>query len=276
MTETESEISKFFFRHPDTAAYEQNLNSLIVSPAQGERLEVHAITKGQRYRIQGLAYNGRGDEVQRVEVSLDEGKSWLYCIRSFPKAPLRHGRKFWTWCFWHVEVDTGDLVKAKGITVRCFDVKKMPQPEKPIWNLLGTMNNCQYTVRSEFVNDEKPHFLFRHPVEPASGEGGWMTESEENKVADAEQKTGAPAKEFTRAEIEKHDSQQDCWIVVDGRVYDATSVLDWHPGGAAAVMTHAGRVHQETTTEFSSIHDGYAYQKLNGELPWLPKSSSGH
>lgn len=265
VTDTESEIAKFFFQHPDTAAYEQYLNSIIVSPAQGEVVRISDIKQGRPYRIQGLAYNGRGDQVQRVEVSLDNGQSWLYCIRSFPKAPLRHGRKFWTWCFWHVDVDIGDLVRAVGITVRCFDVKKMPQPERPIWNLLGTMNNCQYTVRSEFVNDQNPHFLFRHPVEPGSGNGGWMNESEENKLNDAEQKTSAPSKQFTRAEIEKHDSKEDCWIVVDGRVYDATSVLSWHPGGAAAVMTHAGRVHQETSTEFSSIHDGYAYEKLNGK-----------
>lgn len=52
-----------------------------------------------------------------------------------------------------------------------------------------------------------------------------MKESSEVKIADAEKKTDAPAKQFTRAEIEKHDKKQDCWIVVDNRVYDATSVL---------------------------------------------------
>ena len=51
-----------------------------------------------------------------------------------------------------------------------------------------------------------------------------------------------------------------------GKVYDATSVLDWHPGGAATILGHAGQVHQDTSNEFESIHDGYAYQKLSGEL----------
>lgn len=53
--------------------------------------------------------------------------------------------------------------------------------------------------------------------------------------------------------------------MVDNKVYDATSVLDWHPGGKAAVMSHAGKVHAETSSEFESIHDGYAYQKLKGK-----------
>lgn len=191
-------------------------------------------------------------------------------MRKFPEAPIRHGKKFWTWCFWHVDVDIGELVRAPGITVRAFDVKKMTQPEQPVWNILGTMNNAQYTVRPEIVYDPAARILFRHPVEPANGEGGWMKNSTKSQTSDAEQKTDASVKQFTRAEIEKHDSEQDCWIVVDNRVYDATGVLGWHPGGAAAIMPHAGRVHQETTDEFSSIHDEYAYQKLNG------KSSSFH
>jgi cytochrome b involved in lipid metabolism len=38
------------------------------------------------------------------------------------------------------------------------------------------------------------------------------------------------------AEIEKHNKDNDCWIVINGKVYDATSVLDWHPGGKAKLV----------------------------------------
>lgn len=53
--------------------------------------------------------------------------------------------------------------------------------------------------------------------------------------------------------------------------------MDWHPGGAAAIIGHAGRVHQDTSDEFESIHDGFAYQKLGGEflvIQTLPSSST--
>lgn len=129
------------------------------------------------------------------------------------------------------------------------------------------MNNCWYVVKPEIIEDSEdgiPAILFRHPVEPGTGEGGWLKESTEFQIENAKQAGGGSQKQFTREEIEKHDKENDCWIVIDGKVYDATSVLDWHPGGKAAVLGHAGKVHQETSDEFNSIHDGYAHQKLNG------------
>ncbi len=134
---------------------------------------------------------------------------------------------------------------------------------------LGMMNNCWYVVRPEIIETSDsgvPEILFRHPCEPGTGEEGWMQPSVELQIANAKQAAAGPSKQFTREEIEKHDNENDCWLVIDGKVYDATSVLDWHPGGKAAVLGHAGKVHQETSNEFASIHDGYAYQKLNGKM----------
>lgn len=131
------------------------------------------------------------------------------------------------------------------------------------------MNNCWYIVRPEIVEDddnEAPAVMFRHPTEPGTGTGGWMKPSANVRVNDAKQSSGTPEKQFTREEIEKHDKENDCWIVVDGKVYDATSVLEWHPGGKATILGQAGRMSQEATEAFESIHDGYAYQKLNGEF----------
>ena len=101
-----------------------------------------------------------------------------------------------------------------------------------------------------------------------------MKPSVENQIAAAKQEAGAPEKQFTREEIEKHDKEDDCWIVVDNKVYDATSVLDWHPGGKAAVMGHAGKVHAETSNEFEGIHDDYAYQKLNGKAKFQTETNT--
>jgi nitrate reductase (NAD(P)H) len=133
---------------------------------------------------------------------------------------------------------------------------------------MGMMNNCYYIVKPSIIQDDDsdtPSILYRHPVEPGTADGGWMQPSVENQIAKAKQDAGAPQKQFTREEIEKHNEENDCWIVVDNKVYDATSVLEWHPGGKAAVLSHAGKVHAETSNEFESIHDGYAYQKLKGK-----------
>lgn len=266
ITDKDGPFAKTMFAHPDSACNEQNLNSVIVRPAQGEKLPLATkAQKGQTYRIEGYAYDGGGHEVQRVEVSLDGGETWLYCIRKLPDYPVRHGNKFWTWLHWHVDVSILHLLQAKSICVRAFNVFKNTQPQTLAWNIMGMMNNCWYTVKTEFHQDDEDSdisVLFRHPVDP-SGDGGWMKPSIENQFEAIKQKSGNPQKQFTREEIEKHDKDDDCWLVIDNTVYDATSVLDWHPGGKAAIVGHAGKVHQQTTEQFSSVHDGYAYQKLN-------------
>ncbi|KAJ4118739.1 hypothetical protein NW768_010800 [Fusarium equiseti] len=265
VTEKDGPFAETLFHHPDTACNEQNLNSVIVKPAQGETIPLDHAKKGESYRIEGYAYDGGGHEVQRVEVSLDDGQTWLYCIRKFPDYPIRHGNKFWTWLHWHVDVELSHLVRAKSIMCRCFNVFKNTQPREPSWNVMGMMNNCWYTVYPEITETEDSEtaaILFRHPVEPGTKDGGWMKPSVENRIAEVKQQAGTPQKKFTREEIEKHNTQDDCWLVVDNKVYDVTSVLDWHPGGAAAILGHAGKVHQQTSDEFASIHDDYAYKKL--------------
>ncbi|KAJ5815359.1 hypothetical protein N7474_007136 [Penicillium riverlandense] len=262
----DSEFSHTMFHHPSTACNEQNLNSVIVKPAHGEKIPLSNLKKDRSYRIEGLAYDGGGHEIQRVEVSLDGGENWLYCVRKFPEYPLRHGKKFWTWLHWYVDVGMPHLVRAKSITVRCFNVFKNTQPERPAWNLMGMMNNCWYIVQPEIQCDEETGcsaLFFRHPCEPGTGKGGWVQPSVENRMEDLKQQVSSPQKQFTRQEIENHNTDGDCWIVINDKVYDATSVLSWHPGGKAAIMSHAGRVHVDTTDEFESIHDDYAQQKLN-------------
>lgn len=44
------------------------------------------------------------------------------------------------------------------------------------------------------------------------------------------------------AEVAKHSNKQSCWIVVDSNVYDVTSFLPEHPGGAAVILKNAGAV----------------------------------
>ena len=37
-------------------------------------------------------------------------------------------------------------------------------------------------------------------------------------------------KVFSLEEVAAHNSAKDCWIAVDGKVYDVTKFLDSHPG----------------------------------------------
>lgn len=61
----------------------------------------------------------------------------IHLTMKFPDAPIRHGNKYWTWLHWHVDVEIAHLLRAKSITVRCFNVFKNTQPERPNWNVMG-------------------------------------------------------------------------------------------------------------------------------------------
>lgn len=46
MAEKDGEFARALFRHPDTACKKQNLNSIIVKPAQGEEIPLTAARRG--------------------------------------------------------------------------------------------------------------------------------------------------------------------------------------------------------------------------------------
>lgn len=46
---------------------------------------------------------------------------------------------------------------------------------------------------------------------------------------------------FTLAEVAKHNSRDDCWLIIDGQVHDATAWLASHPGGKNILATFAGK-----------------------------------
>ena len=79
--------------HVDEIAI-QVLQSIICKPAHEERLELpdEDALEGT-YTVQGFAFNGGGYRIERVELSLDGGKTWRWCFRHFVDSPLRCASK---------------------------------------------------------------------------------------------------------------------------------------------------------------------------------------
>jgi len=224
--------------------YELNLNSAILQPFHGETLAIDDPTKV--VKVIGYAYDGGGRRVVRVEVTLDDGDSWLQCEIWYPPQDVpRHGTKYWTMCRWKVDIPMWKLAAAKEMAVRAHNASMNTQPEHVTWNLLGMMNNAWYRVR--VVREEAFKIKILHPVsDTVEQPKGWYEKSpikyEEFHV---------PAITYSAKEVARHNVKSDCWIIVDDKIYDVTAFLDQHPGGSAPILAHAGT---DVTELFYTIH----------------------
>ena len=95
-------------------------------------------------------------------------------------------------------------------------------------------------------------------------------------------------KQFTAAEVAKHSSRDDLWIVIDGvvcvlfarrrrgsatlaltprkpphRRYDLSKFIDLHPGGASVLKTVAG---QDASKDFHLLHHPRVLEKYRDRL----------
>jgi cytochrome b involved in lipid metabolism len=56
---------------------------------------------------------------------------------------------------------------------------------------------------------------------------------------------------MTRAEVSSHASRQDCYTIINDKVYNVTSWIDKHPGGAEAILSLCGK---DGTVPFMQQH----------------------
>jgi fatty acid desaturase len=79
-------------------------------------------------------------------------------------------------------------------------------------------------------------------------------------------------KTYSWEDVHKHDSEDDCWMVIKGKVYNVTSWVPRHPGGSN-IMQGAGR---DATPLFISYHplkieamlEKYCIGELNNYSPY--------
>ena len=78
---------------------------------------------------------------------------------------------------------------------------------------------------------------------------------------------------LTVEEVAKHNSESDCWIIVDGVVYDVTKFTKSHPGGKGVLLALAGR---DVTTEFYDFHAKDVMEKYGPKLRVGTVSDAAH
>jgi sulfite oxidase len=105
------------------------LNCDILVPGDDEQIPAGPLT------IRGWALAGDGRGIGRVDVSLDQGRTWR-------QADLEPPTSQWAWRLWSltVQAQPGPL----SVTARAWDDTGVTQPESPahLWNPRGYANNA--------------------------------------------------------------------------------------------------------------------------------------
>ncbi|CAL1702986.1 unnamed protein product [Somion occarium] len=281
---------------------ELNINSAIVKPAHDETITVNPGESDKdlsSYTVKGYAYSGGGRRVTRVEVSLDDGDTWVLANIDYPEdlyrqavyespiygtLDLTQNDYSFCWCFWTLDVTLVDLMSSNSIAVRAMDESMNIQPRDMYLNATSMMNNWWFRVAIHKTSVASGFLLrFEHPTLVDGRSGGWMermkssgvdplkprfgpVETKNNDVSPRQTQALAknPAvspgvdRRISVAELREHDKSEP-WFVVNGEVYDGTTYLKDHPGGADSILLMAG---EDATDDFVAIHSMDATAKL--------------
>ncbi len=71
-----------------------------------------------------------------------------------------------------------------------------------------------------------------------------------------------PEKEYTVEEVSKHNTKNDCWVILKGAVLNVTSFLENHPGGVNSIVNFAGK---DASEEFEMLHEDRVIPKYAGD-----------
>ncbi|KAK5816451.1 Oxidoreductase, molybdopterin-binding domain-containing protein [Linnemannia elongata] len=126
----------------DTAASltEMNIQCVICTPTEQE-----VVASSKPVTIKGYAIAGGGRAVYRVEISTDGGHTWEP-VDKIEQKPDKKSGMYWAWALWEKTVPR--MNKSTEIIARAYDSSGNVQPEFPIWNYRGVMNNAWSRVHT--------------------------------------------------------------------------------------------------------------------------------
>ncbi|KAK9063132.1 hypothetical protein SSX86_017002 [Deinandra increscens subsp. villosa] len=57
-------------------------------------------------------------------------------------------------------------------------------------------------------------------------------------------------KRFVFSEVSVHNKTKDCWLIIEGKVYDVTPFMEDHPGGDEVLLAATGK---DATDDFEDV-----------------------
>lgn len=249
---------------------ELNVNAAICSPSHNDAVQLASdASASQILAIEGYAYTGGGRRITRVEVTLDDGETWILCDIKYPEDlyrtyPIGNHPYYgsldltmtdmsFSWCFWKLEVDVKSLLvdrDAGFIAVRAMDEALSIMPRDMYWNATSMMNSWWFRV-ALYKENSGQTLRFEHPTVPGNAGGGWMQRMNE---------AGADPRHPYLKENNVFTSSSSSPTVAT----TATSQKDQADEGTKSVMINPDKVATIiTTSQFAEHADG------EGPSPWF-------
>lgn len=113
-------------------------------------LEDVSVVKHGKINIKGYAVSGGGRGIERVDVSIDGGKTWEEATRyqktGIPYIADDSSSDRWAWVFFEAEAN---IPHSAEIVAKAVDISANVQPESvdSIWNLRGILNTSWHRVQ---------------------------------------------------------------------------------------------------------------------------------
>lgn len=80
--------------------------------------------------------------------------------------------------------------------------------------------------------------------------------------ATAEPTPGGSVVALSAAEVAEHGSIDDCWLIINNKVYDVTDYISLHPGGTRVITPYCGK---EATEPMETRGEGASHSRIAWE-----------
>tara|TARA_Y100000389_G_C17232754_1_gene399013 strand:+ start:169 stop:471 length:303 start_codon:yes stop_codon:yes gene_type:complete len=84
-------------------------------------------------------------------------------------------------------------------------------------------------------------------------------------------RVNSTSSKLTKEDIRKHNTIDDCWVIINNKIYDVTNFIGDHPGGARALLKVGGK---DATEEFEMLHPSNTLEKYKDEIQYIGEYKS--
>ena len=131
------------------------VNSSILFPIDNDTIDLKNNNDDDIFIIKGEAHSGDGRGIVRVDISIDDGKTWNEAIIENDDRNQQNYQKQFHWFKWHYKIKKNDINHLNKLNIKCraFDSSHNRQPESCQTDLLfNPKGYCANNYHSISVN----------------------------------------------------------------------------------------------------------------------------